>query len=63
LIQASTIDALLFAEVTLAVVRKQIADEEYAKAAAQDRQHPIESGASDFILAGMDIEERQYIPS
>ena len=57
------VDILLFTEVTLAVVRKQIADEEYVNAAAQNPQHSIESSASDFILAGMDIEERQYVQS
>ena len=56
-------EILLFTEVSLAVVRKQIAEEEYVNAAAQGRQHSIQSSTSDFILAGMDIEERQYVLS
>jgi hypothetical protein len=43
----------------LAAVKKQLADEEYMKLAADEQQHLIGASLCDFILAGMDIQEQQ----
>jgi hypothetical protein len=51
---------LLLAEVTLAAVKKQMADEEYAKAVSDKRHLPRTSGC-DFILAGIEIQEQQCV--
>jgi hypothetical protein len=47
-------------EVTLAAVKKQIADEEYAKSKS-DNRHVIGSCGSDFILCGLEIQDQQYV--
>jgi hypothetical protein len=43
----------------LAAVKKQLADEEYTKMAADEQQNLIGASPCDFILAGMDIQELQ----
>jgi hypothetical protein len=52
------LNQFMLTEVTLAAVKKQIADQEHAKSMSDDR-HVVGSSGSDFILSGMDIQQQQ----
>ena len=54
-------DGIISLEVTLAMVKKQISDEEMAQVTRGDREHTSgELSACDFIIGGINIQDQQY---
>jgi hypothetical protein len=51
-----------FVEVTQAAVKKKLSEEEHEKAARGEGDlNTLEITASDFVIAGIDLEEQQYV--